>query len=92
MTKMLPVPNIDSKKFKYTQVWDSKGEHTKLCTFSPSGYQNLGGIWNITADWADGKKLEVVQGRPPGADATPFWTQLSRFRRTLASRSRELCG
>ena len=64
MTKMLPIPNIDNKKFRHTRVWEQKGEHTRLYTFSPTDYQNLGGIWNGTADWADGKELEVVQGMP----------------------------
>ena len=38
-TKMLPVPNIDSKKFKHTRRWEEKGEHTKLYTFSPTDYR-----------------------------------------------------
>jgi hypothetical protein len=68
MTKMLPVPNIDNKKFKHTRAFESKSEHTKLYTFSPSDYQNLGGIWSGTADWADGAPLQVVQGHPQGHD------------------------
>ena len=69
MTKMLPVQNIDNAKFKHTQPWEAKGEHTKLYTFIPLDYQNLGGIWKGKADWADGKELEVVQGHPEGFDA-----------------------
>jgi hypothetical protein len=69
MTKMLPVPNIDNKKFKHTQAWEAKGEHTKLYTFSPTDYQNLGSIWSGSADWADGAPLQVVHGHPDGADA-----------------------
>ena len=69
MTKMLPVPNIDNAKFKHTRAWEAKGEHTKLYTFSPSDYQNLGGIWPGKAEWADGAPLEVVHGHPEGADA-----------------------
>jgi Mn-containing catalase len=68
MTKMLPVPNIDNNKFKHTQLWESKGEHAKLYTFSPSDYQNLGSIWSGTADWADGAELEVIQGMPETAN------------------------
>lgn len=68
MTKMLPVPNIDNKKFKHTQLWESKGEHAKLYTFSPSDYQNLGSIWSGSADWGDGAELEVIQGMPEAAD------------------------
>jgi Mn-containing catalase len=69
MTKMLPVPNIDNAKFEHTRPWEAKGEHTKLYTFSPNDYRNLGGIWSGTADWADGARLEVVTGHPEGADA-----------------------
>jgi Mn-containing catalase len=69
MTKMLPVPNIDNAKFKHTQLWEGRGEHTKLYTFSPSDYQGLGGIWSGTADWADGAELQVVQGHPEGGAA-----------------------
>ena len=69
MTKMLPVPNIDNKKFKHTQPWEAKGEHTKLYTFSPSDYLNLGGIWSGKAHWADGANLQVIKGHPEGAAA-----------------------
>src|SRR3954469_3430061 len=69
MTKMLPLPNIDSEKFPHTRPWQSKGEHAKLYTFSPTDYQNLGGIWSGTADWADGAPLQVVPGHPEGGAA-----------------------
>jgi Mn-containing catalase len=69
MTKMLPVPNIDNKKFKHTQPWEAKGEHTKLYTFSPSDFLNLGGIWSGKAHWADGATLQVIKGHPEGAAA-----------------------
>jgi Mn-containing catalase len=35
MTRMLPVPNIDHAKFEHTWPWETKGEHTRLYTFSP---------------------------------------------------------
>jgi Mn-containing catalase len=66
MTKMLPMPNIDNAKFPHTQLWESRGEHAKLYTFSPSDYTNLGGVWSGTADWVDGAELQVVQGHPEG--------------------------
>jgi Mn-containing catalase len=69
MNKMLPVPNIDNEKFEHTRPWQQKGEHTKLYTFSPSDYMNLGGIWSGTADWADGAPLQVVPGHPEGGTA-----------------------
>ena len=68
MTKMLPVPNIDNKKFKHTRPFEEKGEHTKLYTFSPTDYQNLGGIWSGN-HYSDGAPLQVVQGHPEGFDA-----------------------
>ena len=74
MTKMLPVPNIDNDKFPHTRPWQSKGEHAKLYTFSPTDYNNLGGIWSGTADWADGAPLEVIQGIPPGTADAPEGT------------------
>ncbi len=64
MTQMLPVPNIDNAKFEHTRPWEAKGEHTKLYTFSPTDYRQLGAIWSGTADWADGIPLEVVPGHP----------------------------
>jgi Mn-containing catalase len=69
MTQMLPVPNIDNAKFPHTQLWEGKGEHSKLYTFSPQDYTNLGGIWSGTADWADGAELQVIQGHPEGGAA-----------------------
>jgi Mn-containing catalase len=69
MTKMLPLPNIDNAKFEHTKPWASKGEHTKLYTFSPEDYNNLGSIWSGTAEWEDGAPLEVVRGAPVGGDA-----------------------
>lgn len=68
MTKMLPVPNIDNKKFSHAAKWEAKGEHTKLYTFSPSDYKNLAGIWS-GPHWNDGAPLQVIQGHPEGFDA-----------------------
>lgn len=69
MTKMLPLPNIETTKFDHARRWAEKGEHTKLYTFSPSDYQTLGSIWNGTAHWEDGAELQVVQGAPEGGAA-----------------------
>jgi Mn-containing catalase len=69
MTKMLPMPNIDNAKFPHTQLWESKGEHAKLYTFSPEDYTHLSGVWSGTADWADGAELQVIQGHPEGGAA-----------------------
>src|SRR3712207_7452734 len=64
MTKMLPPPTTDNKKWEHTRPWQAKGEHAKLYTFSPTDYKNLGGIWSGSAP--DGTPLEVVQGHPQG--------------------------
>jgi Mn-containing catalase len=68
MAKMLPLPNIDNKKFEHTRRWEERGEHAKLYTFSPKDYANTAGIWSGTADWADGAPLEVVPGHPEGGE------------------------
>jgi hypothetical protein len=68
------VPNIDNDKFPHTRPWQSKGEHAKLYTFSPTDYNNLGGIWSGTADWADGAPLQVIQGIPSGTADAPEGT------------------
>jgi len=69
MTKMLPVPNIENKKFDHARKWEEKGEHTKLYKFSPNDFNNMAGIWSGTAHWADGATLQVVDGHPEGAAA-----------------------
>ncbi|HYP15055.1 MAG TPA: manganese catalase family protein [Bryobacteraceae bacterium] len=66
MTKMLPLPNIDDMKIPEARRWMQKGEHTRLYRFSETDFQNLAGIWQGNADWADGGRLEVVDGIPKG--------------------------
>mgnify|MGYP001170047279 CR=1 FL=1 len=66
MSQFLPTPKIDNAKFRETQQWEQKGEHTKLYRFSPNDFTNLSGVWSGTADWADGAPLSVVAGHPEG--------------------------
>lgn len=66
MTKMLPLPNLDDMKIPEARKWMEQGEHTRLYRFSPTDYENLAGVWNGTAEWADGKPLEVIDGIPKG--------------------------
>ena len=51
-------------------------EHTRLYTWGDD-FNNLGGVWNGKAHWADNSDLQVVDGVPkggemPDATATPF--------------------
>jgi Mn-containing catalase len=66
MTKFLPLPNIDDSKIPEARKWMDKSEHTRLYTWGPD-FMNMEGIWSGVAHWADGAKLEVVDGIPPGA-------------------------
>lgn len=66
MTKMLPVPNIDDQKIPEAKKWMDQGSHRRLYRWSPDDYKHLAGVWSGTADWADGGKLEVVDGIPDG--------------------------
>ena len=65
ITKMLPIPNLDNKKFETTRKFEAEGSHRKLYTFSARDYQEVAKIWKgehpIT-----GEKVEVIQGTPQG--------------------------
>jgi Mn-containing catalase len=65
MTKFLPLPNLDDMKIPEARKWMEKGEHTRLYTWGPD-YQSLPAVWNGNAHWADGRRLEVIDGIPKG--------------------------
>ena len=76
MTKFLPLPNIDDMKIPEARKWMDQKEHTRLYTWG-SDFQNLGGVWNGKAHWADNAELQVVDGVPkggemPDATETPY--------------------
>ncbi|SDZ18724.1 Mn-containing catalase (includes spore coat protein CotJC) [Evansella caseinilytica] len=65
VTKMLPIPNLDNKKFETAKKFEAEGLHRKLYTFSARDYQDISKIWKGTHP-SDGGKLEVIQGTPQG--------------------------
>ena len=68
---MLPTPNIDDAKIPEARKWQEIGAHRNLYTFSQEDYGDAAGVWSGPADWADGEKLEVIQGTPDYAAEGP---------------------
>jgi len=67
VTKLLPVPEIDSDKFPDARKYMDKGFHRILYRFSPDDYRELNKIWNgISA--IDGSEREVEDGIPEGGE------------------------
>ena len=73
VTKLLPVPEIDSTKFPHARKYIDQGFHRILYRFSPDDYRQIGEIWN--GPQADtGEPREVQDGPPEGGeipDLTP---------------------
>jgi Mn-containing catalase len=73
VTKLLPVPDIQSEKFPHAKKFMDKGYHRFLYRFSPDDYRQMGEIWN--GPQADtGEPREVVDDIPEGGevpDLTP---------------------
>ncbi|WP_184663808.1 manganese catalase family protein [Texcoconibacillus texcoconensis] len=65
VTKMLPIPNLDNKKFETTRKYEAEGVHRKLYTFSEHDYQEVSKIWKGKHP-EDGSPLEVIKGAPEG--------------------------
>jgi len=74
VTKLLPVPEIDSDKFPHARKFMDQGFHRFLYRFSPDDYKEIKEIWNgISA--IDGSEREVKDGPPEGGevpDLTPI--------------------
>jgi Mn-containing catalase len=67
VTKLLPVPEVDSDEFPEARKYMDKGFHRILYRFSPDDYRELGEIWNgISA--IDGTEREVEDGIPDGGE------------------------
>jgi Mn-containing catalase len=67
VTKLLPVPEIDSDKFPDARKYMDRGLHRILYRFSPEDYRQIGEIWNgISA--IDGTEREVDDGIPEGGE------------------------
>src|SRR5918997_962909 len=65
VTKLLPVPEIDSDKFPDARKYMDRGFHRILYRFSPEDYKELGQIWNGLSA-IDGSEREVEDGIPDG--------------------------
>jgi Mn-containing catalase len=67
VTKLLPVPEIDSDKFPDARKYMDRGFHRILYRFSPEDYRQIVEIWNgISA--IDGTEREVDDGIPEGGE------------------------
>ncbi|SME88435.1 Mn-containing catalase (includes spore coat protein CotJC) [Paenibacillus barengoltzii] len=63
VTKMLPIPKIENRKFDATRPWEAAGEHRRLYTFSDHDYHGIAQIWRGQHP-TDGGKLEAFAGLP----------------------------
>jgi Mn-containing catalase len=67
VTKLLPVPEIDSNNFPDARKYMDRGFHRILYRFSPEDYRQIGEIWKgISA--IDGTEREVDDGIPEGGE------------------------
>jgi Mn-containing catalase len=67
VTKLLPVPDIQSEKFPHAKKFMDKGYHRFLYRFSPDDYRQMGEIWN-GAQADTGEEREVVDDIPEGGE------------------------
>jgi Mn-containing catalase len=74
VTKLLPVPEVDSDKFPDARKYMDKGFHRILYRFSPDDYRQIGEIWNGLSA-IDGSDREVEDG-PLRAAGSPTWNRL----------------
>lgn len=65
VTKMLPIPNLDNRKFETARKFEEQGVHLRLYTFSDQDYTDIAMIWKGKHP-LDGKPLEVIEGTPEG--------------------------
>ncbi|WP_078597451.1 manganese catalase family protein [Evansella clarkii] len=65
LSKVLPVPELDTNKFTAAVKYEAEDEHRKLYTYSSQNYTELAKIWK-GGHPRDGSELEVIQGTPEG--------------------------
>lgn len=65
VTKLLPVPDINSADFPHAKKFMDKGYHRFLYKFSPNDYNEIGKIWN-GSQAETGEAREVVNDIPEG--------------------------
>ncbi len=73
ITKLLPVPEIESAQFPHARKYIDQGFHRILYRFSPDDYRQISEIWN-GAQVDTGDEREVMDGPPEGGevpDLTP---------------------
>ncbi len=68
ITKMMPVPNIDTSKIPESKRLMEQGVHLKMYRFSPSDYTDMGGIWKGPHP-DDGQEVCVTDELPNGGEA-----------------------
>jgi Mn-containing catalase len=67
MTKMLPVPDIDTSKIPESKKLMDQGLHLKLYRMSPSDYNDMGAIWKGPHP-DDGQEVYVTDELPNGGE------------------------
>lgn len=65
VTKLIPIPSLDNRKFNEARKYEEKGVHTKLYTWSDNDFTTIDQIWKGTHP-EDGSPLEVIAGVPKG--------------------------
>lgn len=65
VTKLIPIPSLDNRKFNESRKYEEKGVHTKLYTWSDNDFTTIDQIWKGTHP-EDGSALEVIHGVPKG--------------------------
>ena len=65
VTKLVPIPSLSNKSFTEAKIYEDKGIHTKLYTWSDKDFGAIDQIWKGTHP-EDGSPLEVIQGVPEG--------------------------
>ena len=74
ITKLLPVPEIDSTQFPHARKYIDQSVHRILYRFSPEDYKQISEIWN-DSQVDTGDEREVMDGPPEGGevpDLTPI--------------------
>jgi Mn-containing catalase len=65
VTKLLPIPELENKRFDSARKFEEQNVHTKLYTFSDADYKQIAKIWRGPHP-SDGKPVQVVEGTPRG--------------------------
>lgn len=74
ITKLLPMPEIDSTQFPHARKYIDQGFHRIVYRFSPDDYKQISEIWN-GSQVNTGDEREVIDGLPEGGkvpDLTPI--------------------